>query len=305
MNYRYNKFSKYLRDRYGEKVWKLSLDAGFTCPNKDPETGSGGCIFCRNDSFSQMLSEQQVCVNEQIRQGIELGDKVGIHKYIVYFQSSTNTFAPVSELEKLFFEAISFFGIVGISIATRPDCLSKGVLDLFEKLAEKVDVWIELGLQSSFNKTLKAINRGHTFEDYLKAVDKLKPLNVRICTHIMVGLPEEELEHSIITAERIAQTGTHDIKIHPLLILKDTELESLYLEGKILPLDIDTYALHVSEMLQHLPPDMVIQRLTAEAPREIILAPRWVINKTNVINTIHYEMQKQGMKQGEKYELQF
>jgi len=299
MNDRYYKFSRFLKEKYGEKVWKISVDAGFSCPNKDPLTGMGGCIFCRNDSFSHMLSVQNIGINEQIEKGIQSAkQRSGINKYIIYFQSSTNTYAPIEVLRRSFFESIVFKGVVGLSIATRPDCLSQEIVDLLDELTHKVDVWVELGLQSSFDSTLNSIHRGHTFQDYLNAVQTLSPLKLRICTHLMIGLPGEKKQHIIETANKIAQTGTQEVKIHPLLILKDTGLENLYLVGKIQELKLDDYVQMVCDFLERIPATMVVQRLTAEAPLQILLAPTWINNKLTIVRFIEQELKRRETFQG-------
>ena len=302
MKERYYKFSSFLKEKYGEKVRKISVDAGFSCPNKDPLTGEGGCIFCRNDSFSHMLSVQNISINEQIKKGIQSArQKNGINKFIVYFQSSTNTYAPVDVLRKYFMESIAFDGVVGLAIATRPDCLGKDVIKLLDDLSRRVDLWLELGLQSSFDSTLKYINRGHTFQDYLDAVQKLSVLNIRICTHIMIGLPGENRDHVIETANKIACTKTHDVKIHPLLILKDTPLEDSYLKGEIQELKSDEYIQMVCDFLERIPPAMVVQRLTAESPLDMLLAPNWITNKMDILRHIEQELNRRGTFQGSRF----
>lgn len=298
----YNKFSDYLIQRYGEKVWKISLDAGFSCPNCD-ENRREGCIFCRNDSFSLMGSKEHKDIKQQLEQGILAAQKrFNVHKYLAYFQSSTNTFAPLKVLEATFNQAADVKDVVGISIATRPDCLSAGVIELLDKLTDKLDVWIELGLQSSHNKTLEKINRGHTFEDYVQAVEKLQHIDVRICTHIMIGLPGETTADVRLTAKRLAALDTHDVKIHPLLILKGTALANFYRDKKVRALDLGEYVERAVDFLELLPPDMIIQRLTAEAMRELLIEPQWCKNKLRVLGEIDAEFKRRGSRQGVKFE---
>ena len=297
----YQKFSDFLVQKYGQKVWKISLDAGLSCPNCDSD-GKEGCIFCRNDSFSPMGTSEYKSITRQMQGGIAFAQKRwGIKKYIAYFQSSTNTFAPVNELERLYHEAIAQKDVVAISIATRPDCLPPKVIDLIQSLTSKVDVWIELGLQSSFDDTLKIINRGHTFQDYKNAVEALKKINVRICTHIMIGLPGESRTHIKKTAQRISSNGTHEVKIHPLLILKGTPLESMHQQGRIAPLSMDEYVSLAVDFVEMLPPDMVIQRLTAESQKDLLIEPQWCTNKLRVLSAIDAEFEKRGSRQGECY----
>ena len=302
MNGPYYKFSDYLKRRYGQKVWKISVDAGFSCPNKKKGTGEGGCIFCRLDSFSKVESSRNICVNDQIVKGLENGKRrKDLRKFLVYFQASTNTFASVSELRSLFFEAIKHGDVVGLSISTRPDCLPASVIDLISELSEKTDLWIELGLQSVSNKTLKLLNRGHTYEDYQIAIEKLSKLNVRICTHLMFGLPGEtelDLEN---TAKTMSQTPIHEVKLHPLLVIKGTALENMYNGGEFAELELDQYVKNVCDFIEKMPTDMVMQRLTAEAPESILVAPKWSLKKAHVLNLIGREFYRRGSKQGTRY----
>ncbi|MBD3375656.1 TIGR01212 family radical SAM protein [candidate division KSB1 bacterium] len=302
MDQYYTKFSTFLKDTFHSKVWKISLDAGLSCPNRDPDTGKGGCIFCRMDSFSQMQSLHGQDIDEQIRQGRETAfQRFGIEKYIVYFQSSTNTFAPLKTLRDLFFRAIRHPGVVGISIATRPDCLSPKILDLLDELCRETMVWVELGLQTMHQETLSYLGRGHSFNDYQTAMSLLKSLPLRICTHLMIGLPGETAEHETETARTVADLGTDEVKIHPLLILKDTRVEQLYHTGEITSLSLKHYAQRAVNMLTVLPGSIVIQRLTAEAPEEMLIEPTWALNKLNVLNAIHKEFAVRKTKQGAFY----
>ena len=298
---RYYKFSKYLKQRFGEKVWKISVDAGFSCPNKDTN-GEGGCIFCRLDSFSHLQSQQSISVREQIEAGLKTGrERFGINKFIVYFQASTNTFAPLGVLRELFFDAISYEGVVGLSISTRPDCLPSGVLALLEELSQKTALWVELGLQSIHDRTLQALKRGHSFADFEMAVDKLKKLPLRICTHIMLGLPGESREDVLQTAAVMAHCGTHEVKLHPLLVLEETPLAEMYRSDEFRALELDEYISLACDFIERMPPDLVMQRLTAEAPAEMLIAPRWALNKMKVLNGIERELERRGTRQGEKF----
>ena len=302
MKSRYHKFSSFLKKKYGDKVWKICVDAGFSCPNRDPETGEGGCLFCRLDSFSKMQSRHQTSVKDQIQDGITaIQNRYGIKKFIVYFQSSTNTFAPVAQLASLFYQAMEFDQVIGLSIATRPDCLPHPVMDLIADCAMKTDIWIELGLQSAHNQTLERIGRGHDYQTYLDAVDRLQHLKVRICTHIMLGLPGESDHHVQITAKELARSPIHEVKIHPMLILRETALEKMASEGQAHAMRLPDYVRQVCDFLEQLPPEMVIQRLTAEAPSDQLIAPRWAMNKTMILNAIVKELEKRDSWQGKFY----
>ncbi len=299
---RYYKFSRFLQERYGEKVWKISVDAGFSCPNKDQQTSEGGCIFCRLDSFSRVPSQQGIGLKEQIREGLRLGQsRFGLKKFIVYFQASTNTFAPVRVLRKLFEEAIEYDGVVGLSISTRPDCLPGSVLSLLKDLSHHTDLWVELGLQSIHDRTLKILNRKHSYADYLRAVEKLRPLPLRICTHLMLGLPGESRDDLLETAHEIGHSGIDEVKLHPLLVLNDTPLADMFYKGEFTALGLEEYISLVCDFIERMPPEMVMQRLTAEAPSDILIAPLWTINKMGVLNGIENELSKRNSQQGVKF----
>ena len=294
----YNKFSNFLKLKYGEKVWKISLDAGFSCPNCTAD-GREGCIYCRNDSFSRQALNQNQTIATQMEKGrLFARERLGINKYLAYFQASTNTFASAAILEKYYNEALSFPDVVGISISTRPDCLPFNVIKLIKDLADRTDVWIELGLQSSHNQTLKLLNRGHSYDDFEDAVTELKKINVRICAHLILGLPGETPVDVCATAGKISGLGIDEIKLHPLLILKETALEQLFKTKKIESLLLDEYSALVVDFLEILPKTMVIQRLTAEAPKSMLIAPEWSMNKLAVLTAIDREFESRKSFQG-------
>ena len=299
---RYNTFSHYLQQRYGERVWKIPVDAGFTCPNRDGHRGRGGCIFCRIDSFSKMESRYDVTVRRQIEAALERHRKNGIKKYIVYFQASTNTYAPVPLLRTLFEQSLQYDGVVGLSIATRPDCLSEEVVELLRELAGRTDLWVELGLQSTHEETLQRINRGHTYTNYLSAVAALSTLPLRICCHLMLGLPGEGPDHILQTALRIAPSPIHEVKLHPMLVLQETELEKMYAGGEYQPLTLASYVDQLVLFLEQLPAHMVIQRVTAEAPAAMLLAPAWAGRKSVVLQTLQRTMQERDTWQGRLFQ---
>jgi len=294
----YYKFSQFLTEKYGEKVWKIPVDAGFSCPNRDVQSGREGCIFCRVDSFSRMLSRQGMDIGEQVMQGMARGREKGIKKFIIYFQASTNTYAPVAVLRRLYAQALECEGVVGLSIATRPDCLEAPVLSVLGELAQKTHVWVEIGLQSVHNRSLAFLNRGHTYEDYRHAVAQLRGLPLRICAHVMLGLPYETRADMQATADEIAACPIHEVKIHPLLVLKDTALAELYAARKIHSLDLDEYISLACDFMERLPSTMVIQRVTAEAPSSMLLAPQWAAHKLPVIRGIGEEFKRRGTRQG-------
>jgi radical SAM protein (TIGR01212 family) len=301
MNPPYRKFNDFLIEQFGEKVRKIGLDAGFYCPNYGAD-GKEGCIFCRNDSFSTRGQGPSKSISQQMQDGILSAQKnLGINKYIAYFQASTNTFADVDELQRLYSQAISFPGVVGLSVATRPDCLSENIIDLLSVYASRMMVWVELGLQSAHDATLRFIRRGHSFSDFLTAVENLSRIPVRICAHLMCGLPNEKRAEVVETAIKIADLPLHEVKIHPLLILTETPLAEMYRQGLINELTLEEYVQQVCDIIERIPPDLVIQRVTAEAPSHMLIAPSFAMRKAQVLNAILNEFHRRRSRQGDKY----
>jgi radical SAM protein (TIGR01212 family) len=296
---RYRSFSRYLRERYGAKVWKIPVDAGFSCPNRDGTIGTGGCSYCRLESFSRLQSRLDIDVATQVETGIRAARQhQGVDKFIVYFQASSNTHAPVDVLRHLYGKAIDFAGVVGLDISTRPDCLSPEVLALLAEMARRTDLWVELGLQSIHDQTLQAIHRGHTYDDYLAAVTALQQLPLRICTHLILGLPGESVEMMHQTAAAIARSPIDEIKLHPLLVLKKTPLAGWYRSGRFKALALGEYAALAADFIERMPKERVIQRMTAEAPEAMLIAPRWVLDKHSVRRSIEEELIRRETWQG-------
>ncbi|HRR96793.1 MAG TPA: TIGR01212 family radical SAM protein [Candidatus Ratteibacteria bacterium] len=300
---RYYKFSKYLKEKFEENVFKISVDAGFTCPNLDGTLSKKGCIYCDNYSFSPSLRKKGISLEEQIKNGIKYGEKrFKAEKFIVYFQPFTNTYAPVNVLKEKYDVIKKFENVIGLSIGTRPDFVDEEKLKLIESYTEKYDVWIEYGLQTIHNKTLKIINRNHTYEDFLKGIEMTKKRNIKICCHVIIGLPGETKEDIIETAKKCGQLKIDGIKIHPLYIVKGTELETLYKEGKYKPMKRDWYIEVLIEFLRYLSQETVIQRLTADCPNELLVAPLWLKNKQKFLKMIDEEMERRDIFQAERYD---
>lgn len=295
---RYNSFARFLLQRYGERVSKISVDAGWTCPNRDGRCGTDGCLFCRVDSFSRMQSLQRIPVPQQVERGVQRGREKGVNKFIVYFQASTNTYAPVEVLRPVFLQAASVPGVVGVSMATRPDCLGEDLMPLLTELAERVDVWVEVGLQSVHDRTLHLVRRGHTYADFESAVQRLAHWPVRVCVHLMLGFPGEDHAMMMETADRLAQLPVHELKLHPMLVLKDTAAEQLYREGAYRALELDEYVEILIDFLQRTPADRVLQRVTAEAPAEMLIAPLWPLHKARVYRALQQAMERRDACQG-------
>jgi hypothetical protein len=296
---RYRPFSRYLREIFGCRVQKIPLDAGFTCPNRDGRVGFGGCIYCGPRGSGTGAYENAVPLGEQIRAGIESGKRrFGKCKFIAYFQAFTNTYAPPERLKSLYDEALRHQEVVGLSIGTRPDCAPNEVLELLEEYARRCHFWVEYGLQSAHDYTLELINRGHDIGQFVDAVERTKGRGINICAHIILGLPGETKEEMMATADLVASLELEGIKIHSLYVLKGTKLAEIYQRGEFRLLELEEYVSLVCDFLERLPPDMVIQRLTGEAPRDLLVAPRWSREKMAVLGKIDTELEQRGSYQG-------
>ena len=278
----------YLKNKYGCKVYKLALNANVTCPNRDGKIGDKGCIFCSAGGAGDFAPYKMKSIDEQIKEAKErVSLKIKDGKYIAYFQSFTNTYGPIDYLEKIFTEAINKEDIVGLSIATRPDCIDDEVLDLIEKLNKIKPVWIELGLQSVNRKTIEYIRRGYDMSCFDDTHNKLKERNIETVIHLILGLPGESEEDMLRSVEYVAKSGAQGIKLHLLHILKGTDLEKEYEEGKIRVLGLDEYVELLNKCISLLPKDIVIHRLTGDGPKNLLIAPEWSKNKKNVLNKIN------------------
>jgi len=293
----YYSLNTYLLNTFGEKVYKLSIDLGLTCPNRDGTLDSRGCIFCHNGSAH--FSSNSLSVTESIEKAKALvSAKTKAKRFIAYFQSYTNTYAPIDYLEKAFTEAIMHKDIVCISIATRPDCLSAEVIKLLARLNRIKPVWVELGLQTANENTAKYIRRCYKNEVYVKAVKELKAVRVNVITHIIIGLPQETVFDVINTVDLAVEAGTNGVKLQLLHVLRETDLCHDYLEGKFNVLTLDEYMAILFACIKRLPKDIVIHRLTGDAPKAFLVEPLWSADKKTVINTINREMVARGVKQG-------
>lgn len=286
----YYSYNQYLKERFGEKVRRLSLNAGFSCPGV--ENGRGNCIFCNEYGFSR-FSGNAPALEEQIASLIESGKvKFGVRKFIAYFQNGTNTNAKCEELKKAYDVIRKFPEIAGLSISTRPDAVDDWKLALIESYADDYDVWIEYGVQTVHDKTLKFLNRGHTFGQSIDAIEKTARRKIKVGVHIILGLPGETHEHNIATAKEISRLPVSAVKLHVLHVLKDTKLEKLYYEGGIPILTRDEYVNAVCDFLYNLRRDCVVLRLVSDVRKGYLIAPDWLNDKAGVIREINLVMGK-------------
>ncbi|MBD3309258.1 TIGR01212 family radical SAM protein [candidate division KSB3 bacterium] len=302
---RYLTFNQHLKDTFGEKVYKVTIDAGFTCPNRDGTKGTGGCIYCYGDRAASHFVAP-AAIQAQIRDGmIALRRRYNAQKFLAYFQSYTNTYAPVERLEQLYRTALAEEHIVGLSIGTRPDCVSEPVLDLLGTLAQDWYLWVEYGLQSIHAATLQRINRGHGYADFVDAVSRTKQRpGINICAHVILGLPGETKADMLETAKALSDLGVDGVKIHSAHVLKNTPLEEMYRNGDYQVLELPEYIEIVCDFLEYLTPEIVIHRLVGDAPRSRYVAPEWCMHKSEALRHIDRELARRNSHQGRRVEQQ-
>ncbi len=284
---KYTTLNSYLKEKFGCKVYKISLDCGFTCPNRDGTLGYGGCIFCSEGGSGDFAESRTLSVTEQIESGKEkVKNKIKSGKYIAYFQAFTNTYADVNTLEKMFSEAINHPDIVALSVATRPDCLEQEKVELLSRLNKIKPIFVELGLQTVNEKTAKYIRRGYTLDVYDDAVKRLHEQGINVVTHIIIGLPYETKENMLSSVKHVCKV-TDGIKLQLLHILKGTDLAKDYFENKFEVLSLEEYTDIIAECVKIIPENVVIHRLTGDGAKKDLIAPLWSADKKKVLNTIN------------------
>ena len=300
MNERCYSLNRYLRETFGEKVYKLALDGGMTCPNRDGTIGTGGCIFCSAGGSGDFAEGRCGSVAEQLeRAKARVRGKTDAAKFVAYFQSYTNTYAPVEYLEKLFSEALAEESVVALSIGTRPDCLPDEVVALLERLNRRKPVWVELGLQTIHEETARYIRRGYELECYEDALRRLKAAGITVIVHVILGLPGETREMMLSTIDYLAGEHRPDgIKLQLLHVLEGTDLAKEYRAGKFRTMEMEEYFDLLCQCLLRLPEDMVIHRLTGDGPKKTLIAPKWTGDKKRVLNALRRELENRDIRQG-------
>jgi hypothetical protein len=299
---RYNAFGQYMKDLYHAPVYKVNVDAGFTCPNRDGSIATGGCIYCNNDSFRPTACSGSVSVREQIEKGIPyLRSRYGAEKFIVYFQPYTNTYASVDVLERLYREALDSPGVVGLAIGTRPDCVDEEKIALLESLAEDHFILVEYGLQSIHDRTLEFINRGHDFACFENAIALTSGRGIRVGAHIILGFPTETRDDMLATAEELSRLPIEFLKIHQLQVVKETALAELYAEKPFETFGYHAYLDMLADFLERLSPKIVLQRLFAAAPEDILVAPVWNKTRSEFLLDLDARLEQRGSRQGRLY----
>ncbi len=288
---KYYPFSTYLKDKFGEKVYKITLDAGFTCPNRDGSISNIGCVFCDDGGSFSKAHSRFLSIPEQIEVGVENQHaRFGANKFMAYFQAFSNTYKPVNELEKIYNEAVSHPKIVGLSIGTRPDCVDTEKLDLIASFVPKYETWIEYGLQTIHDKSLLWMNRGHDYKCFEKAYLETKKREIKVCAHVILGLPNETKEDMLKTAKRLSELEVDGVKFHALCVMPNTPLEKMYNNGEINLLTEDEYVDILCEFLKILPENTIIHRLCGNGYSKTMIAPLWLNNKWETHNKINAKL---------------
>lgn len=298
-NKRYHTFNYYLKNKYQSKVAKVSLNAGFTCPNRDGTKGTGGCIFCSSTGSGDFAGNIQDSLEIQFSNvSLLLQNKWPNCKYIAYFQANTNTYGPLKKIKACIEPFINKKNVVAISIATRPDCLETDVLNYLAEVNNRCDLWVELGLQTIHDQTGELINRGHNYQDFLDCLNKLRKLKINVCVHIINGLPGETYEMMLETAKAVGQLDIQALKIHMLYVIEKTKLHQLYLQQPFKILSRDEYIDLVVKQLSYIPENIVIERLTGDGNISDLVAPLWSIRKVTILNDIDKLMVAKDYYQG-------
>ena len=299
MDKRYNNFNTYLRSLYGCRVQKITVDAGLSCPNRDGSVSSGGCIFCNARGSGTGAHSRGQTITDQLLQGKKaLARRYKAKKFLAYFQSFSNTYAPVERLRALYDEALAVEDVIGLSIGTRPDCIDLAVLELLQGYTLQHLIWVEYGLQSANDKTLEIINRGHDFQCFVDTVQATRDRGIKICAHVIIGLPGETRRDILQTAQAVSDLGIDGIKLHLLYVAKGTPLETLYRQGSYRCLEQRAYVDLVCDFLERLPEEMVIQRLTGDPHPEELVAPQWALQKSETLRKINETLERRDSWQG-------
>ena len=295
----YRSLNEYYREIFGRKTAKISLDGGFTCPNRDGTCGDRGCLFCSAGGSGDFAENVALSITEQVENGkAQTSDKWKDPAYVAYFQAFTNTYAPVEELRRKYEEALSCEGVEGISIATRSDCLPDDVLELLSELNQKTKLWVELGLQTSDEDSAAFIRRGYPLSVFEKAVHDLAERNIPVIVHVIIGLPGETRETLLKTIDCVNRLPVQGIKLQLLHVLADSDLAEIYEAGNYTPLSKEDYISLVSDCIAHLREDIVIHRLTGDGDRNTLLAPLWSLRKRDVLNSLHKYLKENNIRQG-------
>lgn len=296
---RYRSLSSWFKQRFGEPVRKITVDAGLGCPNRDGTVGRHGCIYCNPRGSGTGAHEQGISISDQVKRGMErLQSRYSCRTFIAYFQSYTNTYAHVDRLAELYREACRVPGVVGLAVGTRPDCVPDEVLDLFAEIAQEKLVWVEYGVQSVHERTLGLINRGHGADAFFDAAERTRARNIAMTAHLILGLPGESVDDMTETARTVSEHGVQGVKLHPLYVIRGTELHHMMRRGEYAPMTLEDSLDAVFAVLETLPPDIVIHRLTSDPHPQELAAPEWMLDRKHVRRRLQQEMERRHIIQG-------
>ncbi|HEX3034314.1 MAG TPA: TIGR01212 family radical SAM protein [Thermodesulfobacteriota bacterium] len=302
MDKRYNSYSSYLREKFGCRVHKVSVDVGFTCPNRDGSVARGGCVYCNNDSFVPPYARARFSLDNQIRKGMEyLKKRFKAEKFIIYFQAYTNTYDEIEKLERLYREALEYEGVVGLAVGTRSDCVDEEKIKLFEKLARNRFVSLEYGIESIYDKTLEFMNRGHNYESVLDAISLTKDRGIHIGAHVIVGFPTETEGEMLRMADEVSRLRIDSLKVHNLHIVKNTPLARMYIKEPFHLFGYEEYLDFISRFLERLSPEIVVERLFTDTPRDLLVSPIWNKNHNDILRGIEEELERRNTYQGKVF----
>ncbi|MCH8014910.1 MAG: TIGR01212 family radical SAM protein [Candidatus Dadabacteria bacterium] len=300
---RYNTYRPYIKEKLGYRVNKLSVDMGFTCPNRDGNLAIGGCVYCNNDSFVPPYARARFSMDQQITNGMNyLKKRFKAEKFIVYFQSYTNTYDSVEKLEEMYRNALKYEDVIGIAVGTRSDCIDEEKISMFEELAKDYYVSLEFGIESIYDKTLEFMNRGHDYQSVLDAIEMSKGRGFEIGAHIIVGMPTETKEEMLAMAGEVSSLGIDVFKVHNLHIVRNTPLARMYRKEPFSLFNFEEYIDFIIEFLERLSPDMVIERLFTDTPHQLLIAPDWGKSHLQILQAIEAELERKDTYQGRLYQ---
>jgi len=300
---RYNTYRPYIKEKLGYRVNKLSVDMGFTCPNRDGNLAVGGCVYCNNDSFVPPYARARYSMDQQISNGMTyLKNRFKAEKFIIYFQSYTNTYDSVEKLERMYRDALSYDDVIGLAVGTRSDCVDEEKLAMFKELANETYVCVEYGIESIYDKTLDYMNRGHNYQSVLDAIEMSKGRGFEIGAHIIVGMPTETREEMLLMADEVSSLGIDVFKVHNLHIVRNTPLARMYREKPFELFTFEEYVTFIVDFLERLSPDMIIERLFTDTPHQLLVAPDWGKSHLQILQAIDAELEKRDTYQGRLYQ---
>lgn len=302
MEERYNHLNKFLKDKFGERTLKICIDGGFTCPNRDGKSGNGGCIFCSEKGSGEHIKLSAENISDQVKKYFNTYKAERANKFIAYFQNFTNTYDTLENLKYKYDAALVDDRIVGLAIATRPDCIDENIAKLLKSYSDKMAVWVELGLQTSNDNTGKLINRGYNSSKFTEAVNILNKYGIDVVTHIMIGLPNESKQDLINTVEFLNKHNIKGLKIHSCYVVENTVLADMYKNGTYEPIALDYYLKSAAYVITHISPEVVIHRVSGDAPKDLLLAPSWNSHKKWIINGLDRILREEDLWQGKYYE---